>query len=332
MRVLIFDYKDSEKKFFAQNNFSDLNFGFYETSLDSKTKLSDSELNNTDVISVTGASLLTEDVLSKFKNLRIVATRTFGFNHIDLNYCTKNKIAILNTGSYGEEAIAEYILGMIIMLTRQINLGLHDVKYNKLNEKKYEGKLLKEHTLGIIGCGKVGMKLAEFANFFGMKVLISSYKEKLSFDNICDIVPFEHLISHSDIIALHMPYTTENYRIIGEEEFSKMKEGTYIINTSCLELIDINALYKNLKSGKIKGASLDILDFGYKKVKAKKLENETLNSPQNSKITEKLIEMPNVIITPHIAFNTSDSIDYILNTTINNIRDYYKGMQTNRVC
>ena len=331
MKVLMFDFRESEKEFFEKNSFSDIDIKFFAEPLNNKTKLSDEELTETDIVSVYRTSILSEGVLKRFKNLRSIATRSFGFSHIDLEYCKRNHIAVMNVEQYGEEAVAQYVLGLIINLTRKIRPALMDIRNNSVNPQKYEGKLLNNLKIGIIGCGKVGKKVAKIADFFGMKVFVSSYKETPSFEDVpCVIVPFETLLSESDIIALHMPFTTETYRILGQEEFQKMKKGVYIINTSSVELIDLDALLDGLKSNIVSGAGLDILESDY--LKNKDLGNETMSTKENSKITSKLLEMPNVIITPHIAYNTSDSINYVLETTINNIRDCVKGFNTNRVC
>lgn len=129
-----------------------------------------------------------------------------------------------------------------------------------------------------------------------------------------------------------MPFTTETYQIIGENEFKKMKDGVYILNTSSVELISLESLYKNILSGKVKGAALDILESDYSKKTIKELGNETMSTKNNYKITRKLISHSNVIITPHIAYNTIEYIDYVLDTTMNNIRDFLKGINTNRIC
>lgn len=332
MKLLVFDFRESEKEFFSKNNFCDFDITFFEESLKENTRLDDEELAETDIICVYRSSLLTSKVLRRFKNLRIIATRSYGFNHIDLDYCIKNRIAVLNAGQYGEKAVAQYAFGLILALERKIRLALNDIRNHKVNPKLYEGKILNNLTIGIIGCGSVGKELGKIASFFGMKILVSSYKEAPSFDEFCNVVRFDKLLRESDIIALHMPYTTENYQILGKNEFLQMKNGAIIINTSCVDLIDINALYDNLKSGKIKAAGLDILDSDFTRGKAKELGSETMSTSENSKITKDLLKMPNVIITPHIAYNTDDTIDYVLETTMNNIRDYIKGINTNRVC
>lgn len=333
MKIIFFDLRESEKDFFKDNTYTDFEITFKEEALTEKSKLTDEEYENTCILCVYRSSILTEKVLSRFKNLRIIATRSHGFTHIDLDYCIKNRISVFNVEQYGEEAVAEFALGVIIDLTRKIKTAMIDIRKEKINPKFYEGELLNKKTIGIIGCGKVGLKLAKIAKYFDMKTLVSSYKESPQFEKVCNVVPFDTLLSQSDIIYLHMPFTTENYQIIGEEEFRKMKDGVYIINTSSIELINLEALYKNLISGKVKGAGLDILDSDYTKGKSTaNIGGETMSSKKNHKITEKLLEMPNVLITPHLAYNTKEYINDVLEKTFNNIRDNIKGIYTNRIC
>lgn len=333
MKLLFFDLRESEKKFFENNSFCDFNITFKEESLTDKTKLTKDEYSETSILCVYRSSILTSDVLKKFKNLRMIATRSHGFTHIDLEYCIKNRINVLNVEQYGEEAVAEFALGIILDLERRIKNAMIDIRKQTINPKNYEGELLNKKTIGIIGCGKVGLRLAKIAHFFNMKVLVSSYKESPQFEKVCNIVSFDKLLTESDIIYLHMPFTTENYQIIGKDEIKKMKDGVYIINTSSVELINLEALYDNLLSGKVRGAGLDILESDYIKGKnSPELGGETMCTKENYKITEKLLNMSNVLITPHLAYNTKEYIDYVLEYTFNNIRDNIKGIYTNRVC
>ena len=332
MNILFYDLRESEKSFFEKNIYPDFNITFKEEALNEKTKVSDEECKNACVLCVYRSSILTTNVLKKFKNLRMIATRSHGFTHIDLDYCVKNRISVINVEQYGEEAVAEFALGAIINITRRIKTAMIDIRKHNIKPQMYEGELLNKKTIGIIGCGKVGLRLAKIANYFDMKVLVSSYKESPQFENVCNVVPFDKLLSESDIIYLHMPFTTENYQIIGQEEFEKMKSGVYVVNTSSVELINLDALYQNLLAGKVSGAALDILESDYEKGKIKELGNETMCTKQNYKITEKLLDMPNVLITPHLAYNTKEYIDYVLEKTFNNIRDNTKGCYSNRVC
>jgi D-lactate dehydrogenase len=336
MNLLFFDLRESEKEFFNKHIYPDFNITFREDALTEKTKLSDEEYENTCILCVYRSSILTSKVLKKFNNLRMIATRSHGFTHIDLDYCMKNRINVINVEQYGEDAVAEFALGVIIDLTRKIKTAMIDIRRHNINPKSYEGELLNKKTIGIVGCGKVGIKLARIANFFDMKVLVSSYKEMPQFEHLCNVVPFDKLLAESDIIALHMPFTTENYQIIGEDEFEKMKNGVYIINTSSVELLNLEALYNNLLSGKVKGAGLDILESDFIKGKentySQELGGETMSTKHNYKITEKLLNMPNVLITPHLAYNTKEYINYVLEYTFNNIKDNIKGNYPKKIC
>ena len=197
----------------------------------------------------------------------------------------------------------------------------------------YEWRNMEMIGIGIIGCGEVGATIAKIANFFGMKVLIHSYMQNPNLTEFCKFVTLDELLAESDIISLHISSTGENYHMLGVEEFKKMKDGVYIVNTARGELIDIRALYENLISGKVKGAGLDVLECEFLLTHPAELGNMSDSEcVETTLITQKLFNMPNVIITPHIAYNTNESVNYLLQVTFNNIRDYFKGMNSNRVC
>ena len=275
-------------------------------------------------------------MLKQFKNLRIIATRSYGYGHIDLDYCIEHNIAVLNVEQYGEEAVAQYAIALIIVLVRNMLPAILDMKNHKINYKHYEGKKLNNLTLGIIGCGQIGSAVAKIANYFGMKVLIHSYMQNPELDSFCDFVSLDELLSESDVISLHLLYTGDNYHLIGKEEFEKMKDGVVFVNTARGELLDIKALYDNLVKGKVKAAALDVLECEFLSTHPGELSNVIKDSEshcvETALVTQKLFNMDNVIITPHIAYNTHESVNYLLTKTFNNIRDYIKGVNTNRVC
>lgn len=337
MKMLMFDFRDSEKSFFEKTELPDFEITFIKESLNEHTKLTDEQLRETDVISVFTSSNLTSEILSKFSNLRVVATRSTGFNHIDLQYCTKLNIAVFNVEHYGRTAVAEYAAGLMITLVRNMLPAAVDMKNCEINHALYEGHTLNNMTIGIIGCGSIGSAVADIARFFGMKVLINTYMKNPDLDDSCQYVTLDELLEKSDIISLHVPYTGDNYHMIGAKEFEKMKDGVYIINTARGELIDISALYDNLIKGKVRGAGLDVLECEFLANCPSKLQTVLQKTDSEcvstALISQKLFGLKNVIITPHIAYNTTESINYLLGATFNNIRDYLKGMRSNnRVC
>ena len=336
MKMLVFDFRDSEREFFDKNNLKDFELTFIKEPLNNETELNEKILNDTVIISVFTTSSVTEDVLKRFKNLRIVSTRSSAHDHIDTDYCTKHNIAVFNIEQYGKNSVAEYAVSLILALVRNLLPAYFDMKNHSINHKKYEGRVLSSYTIGIIGCGAIGSAVAKIAHFFGMRVLIHSYMKNPELNGSCEFVQLDELLSESDIISLHLPYDGDNYHMISTEEFNKMKDGVYIVNTARGELLDIKALYDNLIKGKVAGAALDVLECEfistYKGEIASVIEDAEQHCIETALITQKLFNMDNVIITPHIAYNTREAVNYILDETFNLIRDYLKGENTNRVC
>ena len=334
MKMLMFDFRDTEKEFFETNELRDFQIKFFKESLTEKTELSEDDYNNTDIISVFTLSQLKSGVLSKFKNLRVIATRSTAYSHIDTEYCINKNIAVLNVENYGSTSVAQYTIGLMFALVRNIFSAYIGIKRNEVNLSEYEGRNLNSLTVGIIGCGAIGSTVAKICKFFGMRVLIYSINKKKELEDSCEFVSFEKLLEESDIISLHIPYTEENYHLISQEEIDKMKDGVILINTARGELIDIKALYENLKNRKIRAVGLDVLECEFSNTMelSEFIDNSDSQCMETALFTQKLLEMKNVIITPHIAYNTTESVNYILKTTINNIRDYMKGMNSNRVC
>lgn len=336
IKMMMFDFRESEKEFFENNELVDFDITFINEPLNETTELNEEELKETSIISVFRSSNLTRNVLDKFHNLRMIATRSYGYGHIDLDYCIEHNIAVLNIEQYGEEAVAQYAIALIIVLIRNMLPAIIEMKSHNINYEHYEGRTLSNLKLGIIGCGEVGALVSKIAHFFGMKVMIYSYIQNPELEEFCDFVSFDELLKESDIISLHLPYSGDNYHMLGPNEFDKMKDGVYIVNTARGELLDIKALYDNLIKGKVKAAALDVLECEFLSTHPGELtnviENSNSNCVETALITQKLFKMDNVIITPHIAYNTNDSVNYLLEKTFNNIRDYLKGLKTNRVC
>ncbi len=335
MKMLLFDFRESEREFFEKNDFKDFEITFIEEPLNEMSQLSEEQLRDTDVISVFINSSLSEEVISKFKNLRIIATRSTGYNHIDVKYCTQHNIAVFNVEHYGHTAVAQYTIGVMIAIVRNLLPAYFGMQKDLINYAEYEGRDLTTMKLGIIGGGAIGGGVAQIAASMGMKVLVYSYKKSEELNDIVEFVELDELLKESDIISLHIPYTTDTYHFFNAEAFNKMKDGVYIINTARGELIDVVALYENLVSGKIKGAALDVLEcenvtFGGDILPDIKSSNSKCLT--NALVTEKLMGFSNVILTPHIAYNTKEAVSTLLETSFNSIKDYAKGMNTNRVC
>lgn len=335
MKMLIFDFRESEKGFFLENSFPDFDITFIEEPLNDSTILTDDQWNETDIISIFINSEVSENIINKFRNLRIITTRSTGYNHIDLKCCINKNIAVFNVEKYGETAVAEYTMGLIIAVVRNILPAYHDLQKENIKHPDYEGRNLNTLTLGIIGCGAIGGAVAKLAKSFGMRILSYSYSKNNDVEDFVEFVSFEELLSKSDVITLHIPYTNETYHILGEKEFQQMKNGVSIINTARGELIDTHVLYENILNKKVKGAALDVLECEHITINGdilKEKKNPDSKCAHKALINEKLLGLNNVIITPHIAYNTKESVNILLENTFNSIRDFLKGDHNKRIC
>lgn len=338
-RMLVFDFKQSEKDYFEANSFSDYEISFFEGSLNEKTlkNVSLEDLENSEVLSIFINSRINEEVLEAFKNLKIIATRSTGCNHINLEECLEHDIAVTNVTNYGAKTVVQFTVGLIIALVRKIIPALADMKKLQNNPENYIGRDLNALTIGVIGTGIIGSNVCKAANFVGMKILAYDIKPKKDLEEKYGVkyVDLSTLLENSDVITLHIPYNDDNYHMISAREFDKMKDSAYLINTSRGELINTYALYKALINKKIQGCALDVgecEDFSFDMENfLQKIPETTPNCLGRAIAIQKMIELPNVIITPHIAYSTTESIQDILETTMANINAFFNSEKRNRV-
>lgn len=291
-----------------------------------------------EIISCFINSQLSKEVLEKLPNLKFIATRSTGFDHLDLNVCKAKGVLVANVPGYGSHTVAEYTFGLLICLVRKIYDAYHRVRETgNFDLTGLKGRELFNKTLGVIGTGRIGINVIKIANGFGMKVIAydkypnDELEQQLDFEYIS----FEELLKQADIITLHVPYNAETHHLLNKNNISLIKTGAYVINTSRGGVIETEALYQALKSGQIAGAALDVLEEeeGVKEeqellVKGKIAESEKLKTILLNHI---FIDLDNVIVSPHNAFNTEEALESIVAMTIDNIDDYLKGKPINLV-
>ncbi len=276
---------------------------------------------------------INNEKLDFFKNLKVIATRSTGFNHIDLSYCSERNIKVLNVPKYGESTVAEFAFGLLLNLTRRIIQGRNGMAHNNVNIEKYMGFDLMGKTIGIIGTGSIGQHMIQIAKGFQMKVIAYDLYPK---DELKDLYveSIDELLKKSDIISLHIPSTKENYHLLDEQAFKKMKKGVIIINTARGDLIDTQALYAALKNKTVGGAGLDVLENEDFLIHDDIEINDLFKDKDfllDSALNLKLLQFKNVIATPHIAFNSIDAVNRINETTFQNIQNFFDGHVTNEV-
>ncbi len=239
-----------------------------------------------------------------------IVTRTIGYDHIDVNAARKFGIRIANT-PYGPDGVAEYSIMLMLMCIRKMKQINQRFAAQDYTLKALLGRELSDMTVGIIGTGRIGSRLIEMLSGFGCRIIASSPHPNEKSGKIAEYVPLEQLFREADIISLHAPATDDTRHIINSSSISAMKVGTVIINTARGSLIDTNALAEGLRSGKIGAAALDVVEnesalFYYDR-RGDILENKDMYL---------LNSFPNVIITHHMAFYTSQAVETMVSDSL----------------
>ena len=277
-------------------------------------------------------SKITKEVIKALPDLKLIATLSTGFDHIDLAAAKKAKVKVANVPVYGANTVAEHTFALILSLSRKIHQSYERTARGNFSLDGLRGFDIKGKTIGIIGAGNIGQNVIKISKGFGMKVLVFDAFKKPALAKRFGFkyVSLDYLMRHSDIISLHAPYNKNTHHLINRKNIKIVKKGVLIINTSRGGLIDTTALIDGLRSEKIAGIGLDVLEEEKYILK----EEAELLSPHFkgksehdiSRYLKKIVEghmlliSDKVIVTPHNAFNSQEALERILDTTIENIR------------
>jgi D-lactate dehydrogenase len=280
-------------------------------------------------------SHLTSDILKKLPELKVIATRSTGFDHIDIDFCKKRKISVVNVPFYGENTVAEHTFALILALSRNVHKAYCRTIRQDFSLEELQGFDLKRKTLGVIGCGKIGLHVIRIAKGFGMEVLAYDTKKEVFLAEVLGYryVPFEELLGASDVISLHVPYNKSTHHLISKDSLKKVKRGAILINTARGGLVDTEALVWALDQGIIGGAGLDVLEGEELMLE----EGYTLKQDYSKDVlktfvqNQMLLRREDVVITPHNAFNSREATLRILDTTCENIHRFIEGRPQNLV-
>lgn len=330
--ILFFDVDNKTEKQLFEFKFEDYRTMFFTTSI-SDTCLNDIDLKKVELISVFVFSQLNCCNLSKFPNLKAIITRSVGLNHIDMQYCDKNKIKVFNAPDYGDDTVAEFTFASMLTCVRNIIAANSDLKNNKIDMQKYTGLELKGKTIGILGFGSIGKKVAKIANGFSMNVITYDINPPQT-EEFVKFVDFQTLCKNSDFLTLNLPLNDKTYHMFNKQCFNMMKDSSVIINTSRGEIIETEALYANLKTKKLLYCALDVLEceeIACNRCFGSRMECLKFDCLKKSMINKKIINMPNVVVTPHIAFATKEAIERISQITLENFKTFFSNGTKNLI-
>lgn len=295
-----------EKEQDLKNKFAKYNCSFsmfYDRKEDEQSLVE--RIADNDIVIISNIPLK-RSVLEKCPNVKLLAVAFTGIDHIDQEYCNEKGIAIMNAAGYATEAVAELSIALILDVYRHISVLNNDIRNNG-TRNNYLGFELKGKTVGIVGFGAIGKRLAMILQAFGCKVL--AYTRKKNHLNYVrqgvEYVSLEDLMKRSDVISLHTPLTSETENIINAQLLSLCKPSAILINTARGKVVDMQALAEALNNGKLAGAGIDV----YEKEPPLATDHVLLNAK-------------NCICVPHIAYATRESFDDRIEIVSNNIENW----------
>jgi D-lactate dehydrogenase len=332
MKTIFYEIKEWERRY-LQERLKEWTLCFESGTVEASAPAASAQ--SADCVSVFIYSQLDAGALAKFPAARLIATRSTGFDHIDLQECRSRKIAVSNVPSYGENTVAEHTFALILMLSRKVHQSYNQVRAGHLERAMLTGFDLQGKTLGVIGAGRIGLHAIRIGRGFGMRVLTYDVRRDPFLSDLLGFsyAPLETLLAESDIVSLHCPLIPSTRHIIRAEQFKRMKRGALLVNTARGGLVDTDDLIAALDSGQLGGAALDVLE-GEELVKEEKQllqEPHTLEQFRAAERNRKLLAREDVVFTPHNAFNSQEALERILDTTIANLEAFRAGAPINIV-
>ena len=334
MSIYFFEVNDHEQRYLTERLPSEI-LHFRATPLTTAEQAREIAAD-AEIVSPFVHSHLGADVIDNLPYLKMIATRSTGFDHINVPDAEGRSIPVCNVPTYGENTVAEHTFALILSLSRNLHKAYVRTTAGNFSLDGLQGFDLKGKTLGVVGVGHIGEYVMRIAHGFGMTLL--------AYDPVQDETKAEHfgftyttledLMGRSDVVTLHAPASRETRHLIGAHNIHQFKRGALLINTARGELVDTAALLSALDQGILAGAGLDVLEG--EEVLSE--EKQLLQNPNASEESLKqalrnysLLQRTDLVITPHIAFDSVEAVERILETTVANIQAFRSGTPQNQV-
>ncbi|MGA3291343.1 MAG: hydroxyacid dehydrogenase [Candidatus Bathyarchaeia archaeon] len=331
MRIAFFEVEDWEEEYLKEKlSGHQLKFSNEKLSLENTAQIKDF-----DALSVFIYSKIDEQIIQEIPNLKLVTTRSTGFDHIDLDVCKKRGITVCNVPSYGENTVAEHTFALILSLSRNMCKACIRRFEQDFSIEGLEGFDLKGKTIGVVGTGQIGLHVIRIAKGFGMNVVAYDVRQNKLLSEVLEFeyVTLEDLLARSDVITLHVPHMKATHHLMNKDTFKLVKKGAILINTARGSIVDTEALIDALDKKILAGAGLDVFE-GEEVIKE---EKQLLYEPKNLEVLASLVKdhillsKDNVVFTPHIAFYSKEALERILETTVENVAAFVSGKPQNVV-
>lgn len=264
-------------------------------------------------IILNGWSYLNKTVLEALPDLKFISLWSTGYDHVDLDVASDQDIRVSNVRGYAKNAVAEMAVGLMLAVMRKIPQADTDVRASQAYRwDLFGGSELTGKTIGILGTGAIGQKVARIAYGFEMKIVAyDPYPNEVLHNKFgVQYVSLDEVVEQSDVLTLHLPLIESTQNLISKTKLKKLKPSAVVINTARAEIIDQDALCASLKSGEIAGAGLDDIHL-------------------KSESGLELLELDNVVLTPHIGFNTKEATLVKTDGCIDNVESFINGNPQN---
>lgn len=332
MNIGFFDVDESESEVYKKQ-LTNVELFFDREPLTEKSAY---KASNLEIISVRSPSKISAQMLEKLPQVKMITTRTTGFDHIDLEYCKQNNITVCNVPDYGAFTVTEHTFALMLALSRNLIQSVERTRKGDFSLTGLRGFELNGKTLGVVGVGSIGKAVIRIARCFGMKVIAYTKHpdEALAKEMGFTSLDLNTLLMTSDIISLHVPYSKETHHLINKENIRNFKKGSFLINTARGAVVDTEAILIGLDEKILSGAGLDVLEEECFILDEEELLTEQFLKECNLKtqlLNHVLLTRENVIITPHNAFNSTESRERILDVTVKNITAFRDNKPQNIV-
>jgi D-lactate dehydrogenase len=319
MRVAVFSTKPYDREALSAANDGRHDLQFFEARLAPETAGLAAEFDAICPFVNDDVDAETVDKLADGRT-RLLALRSAGFNHVDLDAASAHGITVARVPAYSPNAVAEHALALILTLNRKMHRAYNRVREGNFSLDGLMGFTLSGKTVGVVGTGSIGAVFAQTMDAMGCRVLASDPNPARSLADRVEYVELAELFTESDIISLHCPLIHETHHMIDAESIATMKEGVMLINTSRGGLIDTQALIDGLKSGQVGHVGLDV----YEEEEGLFFEDLS-NHIIRDDVFMRLLTFPNVVITGHQGFFTEEALRNIAETTIANVTAFETG-------
>lgn len=319
MIITLFECEDWEKEFFSKQLPHD-ELQFIDEPIENGIP------ENTEALVVFIYSQVTAHMIDSLPNLKLICTRSTGYDHVDVSYAKTKGVQVCNVPFYGENTVAEHTFALLLAISRNIVPGVKRVRTGSFDAKGLEGFDLKDKTLGVIGTGHIGQHVIRMAKGFEMKVVaydpFPNYEkeEELGFTYL----GLDDLLKNSDVVTLHCPYNDHTHHLLDHDNLASIKPGAVLLNTARGGLINSESLLAAIQDGRISAAGLDVIEEeGHIKEERQILSREWRAHTDMHRLLvgHVLIHLPNVLVTPHNAFNSREALTRILESTVKNIHE-----------